>query len=84
MYLEESLTIRNENISTDSLILIAVIQIIKRDFYEAVHVLKRKNYFSVDEGRINLFEAFCEGVVFLMKKKFSEGLNKLLGIQFQI
>ena len=84
MNLEEVFADNNQIFTTNALVLLTVIQIMKRDFYEAYHIISRKEHYSVDETKITFFETFCEGVVFLMKKKFKDGLNKLLSLQFKI
>lgn len=64
--------------STDALILLTLINIKKRDFYEAYHSLARKTHLDIDDEKIVMFEKFCEGVLSLMKRKFEVGLEKLV------
>ena len=55
MTLEEVFKEKNGVEITDSLILLVVIQILKRDFYEANHILGRKSHYEIDENKIVFF-----------------------------
>ncbi|CAD8173712.1 unnamed protein product [Paramecium octaurelia] len=60
-----------------SLYEIAKIKIEQRDFYEAFYQLSRADYLDVDEKILEKFKIFTDGVTFLMKRKFDEGVEAL-------
>ncbi|CAD8212992.1 unnamed protein product [Paramecium pentaurelia] len=60
-----------------SLYEIAKIKIEQRDFYEAFYQLSRADYLDVDEKILEKFKIFTDGVTFLMKRKFDEGVETL-------
>ena len=62
---------------TKSLLEIAKSKIHQRDFYAAYYTLQRAQHLDVDEDAVSKMTLFTEGVVFLMKRKYSEGVNNL-------
>ena len=60
------------------------IKIEEKDFYEAYHILTRADNVEVDANGLNEWRLFLEGSLFLMKKKYKEGISTfegLLGLQ---
>lgn len=78
IYYEESLKYNSSKESVSkSMERIIIIKINERDLYEAYHTVKRDFLLNVDEGIIRPYSQFLEGVIMLMKKKFSEGVKIL-------
>ena len=53
------------------------IKIEEKDFYEAYHILTRADNVEVDAEALNEWRLFIEGSLFLMKKKYKEGIATL-------
>jgi|JI9StandDraft_1071089.scaffolds.fasta_scaffold38943_3 hypothetical protein len=51
------------------------IKIEEKDFYEAYHILTRADNVEVDVDALNEWRLFLEGSLFLMKKKYKEGIT---------
>lgn len=49
----------------------------ERDFYAAYHTISRSEHLNVDQTTLDKFKIFNEAAVFLMKRKFEEGLKLL-------
>ena len=49
----------------------------ERDFYAAYHAISRAEHLNVDQQTLDKFRVFNEAAVFLMKRKFEEGLRLL-------
>lgn len=62
---------------TKSLYEIARINIEQRDYYSAFHQLSRSDLLDVDRKSLEKFIIFTDGVTFLMKRKYKEGLDNL-------
>ncbi|CAD8068857.1 unnamed protein product [Paramecium sonneborni] len=60
---------------TKSLQEIAKIKIDQKDFYSAYYTLQREDHLEVDKESIMKLRQFTEGVIFLMKRKYQEGVN---------
>ena len=60
---------------TKSLYEIAKIKIEQRDFYQAFYTLQRADFLDVDRPILEKFRIFTDGVTFLMKRKFQEGVD---------
>lgn len=60
-----------------SLYEIARLKIDQRDFYEAFYQLSRADYLDVDQKILEKFKIFTDGVIFLMKRKYDEGIEAL-------
>lgn len=53
------------------------IKIEDKDFYEAYHILNRTNNIEINKDVIEEWRLFLEGTLFMMKKKYKEGINTL-------
>jgi hypothetical protein len=51
------------------------IKVEEKDFYEAYHILTRAENVEVDSDILNEWRLFLEASLFLMKKKYKEGIN---------
>lgn len=51
------------------------IKIEEKDFYEAYHILTRADNVEVDTDTLNEWRLFLEASLFLMKKKYKEGIS---------
>lgn len=51
------------------------IKIEEKDFYEAYHILTRADNIEVDADILNEWRLFLEASLFLMKKKYKDGIN---------
>lgn len=51
------------------------IKIEEKDFYEAYHILNRTDNVDVDRDILNQWKLFLEASLFLMKKKYKEGID---------
>lgn len=51
------------------------IKVEEKDFYEAYHILTRADNVEVDADVLNEWRLFLEASLFLMKKKYKEGIN---------
>jgi tetratricopeptide (TPR) repeat protein len=60
-----------------SLYEITRIKIETRSFYEAYHTLNRADLLSVDQKMFSKFRIFTDGVIYLMKRKYDEGIENL-------
>lgn len=59
------------------------IKVEEKDFYEAYHVLSRADNVDADTDVLNEWRLFLEASLFLMKKKYKEGVaafESLLGL----
>ncbi|KAM3146723.1 hypothetical protein pb186bvf_001253 [Paramecium bursaria] len=65
---------------TKSLYEIAKLKIEQRDFYGAFYQLTRAEFLDVDIKVIERFRIFTDGVTFLMKRKFEEGIVNLTNL----
>ena len=65
---------------TKALYEIAKIKIELRDYYQAFYTLCRADYLDVDKKSLEKFRIFTDGVTFLMKRKFKEGIENLTGL----
>lgn len=65
---------------TKSLYEIAKLKIEQRDFYGAFYQLTRAEFLDVDIKVIERFRIFTDGVTFLMKRKFEEGIINLTNL----
>jgi hypothetical protein len=59
-----------------SLVEITKSKIEDRDFYSAYYHINRSSFLQVSSPEIEKFKLFTEGVVFLMKRKINEGVEK--------
>lgn len=50
------------------------IKIEDKDFYEAYHILNRTSSFEINKNTIEEWRIFLEGVLFMMKKKYRDGI----------
>ncbi|EGR34644.1 hypothetical protein IMG5_005100 [Ichthyophthirius multifiliis] len=62
---------------TKALYQIAKIKIELRDFYQAFHTITRAEFLDVDKKALEKFRIFTDGVTFLMKRKYQEGIENL-------
>jgi hypothetical protein len=62
---------------TKSLYEIAKVRIEQRDYYSAFYQLCRADFLDVDRKALEKFRVFTDGVTFLMKRKFREGIDNL-------
>jgi hypothetical protein len=62
---------------TKALYEIAKIKIELRDYYSAFYTLCRADYLDVDKKALEKFRIFTDGVTFLMKRKYREGIEHL-------
>ena len=51
------------------------IKVEEKDFYEAYHILTRADNVEVNVEVLNEWRLFLEASLFLMKKKYKEGIN---------
>ena len=51
-----------------------------RDFYSAFYTLSRAEHLDVDLQALEKFRLFTDGVTFLMKRKFKEGVEALTNL----
>lgn len=51
------------------------IKIEEKDFYEAFHIISRIENIEINKKGIEDWKAYIEGSLFLMKKKYEEGIN---------
>jgi hypothetical protein len=65
---------------TKALYEIAKIKIEQRDYYAAFHQLCRADYLDVDQKSLEKFRIFTDGVTFLMKRKYKEGVDHLTNL----
>ena len=63
---------------------ILILKINERDYYEAYHTVKRDTLLKVRESVIKPYSTFLEGVIMIMKKKFTEGVKLLEDLQTKI
>ena len=59
------------------------IKVEDKDFYEAYHILNRTNNIDINKDIIEEWKLFIEGTLFMMKKKYKEGVTTyktLLGL----
>ncbi|EGR32790.1 hypothetical protein IMG5_070720, partial [Ichthyophthirius multifiliis] len=56
---------------------IAKIKIQFRDYYQAYYTLQRANYLDIDNKKLKILTIFTDGVTFLMKRKYKEGIHCL-------
>lgn len=59
------------------------IKVEDKDFYEAFHILNRTNNIDINKEIIEEWRLFIEGTLFMMKKKYREGIAtyySLLGL----
>jgi len=78
LYFEQSL--RSNNSVADvtlSLFQITMIQIKQLDFYAAYSTLRRSKFYAIKRRVLERLQFFVEGVIFLMKRKFQEGVASL-------
>lgn len=62
---------------TNALFELTKIKIEMRDYYQAFYTLQRADYLDVDSKQLEKFKIFTDGVTFLMKRKFQEGVDRL-------
>jgi predicted negative regulator of RcsB-dependent stress response len=75
---EQSLKYNNSKKGVSkSLYELVKIKMEERDFYAAYHTISRAEHLHVDQSIIDRFRIFNEAAVFLMKRKFEEGLKLL-------
>lgn len=48
-----------------------------RDYYQAYYTLQRTEFLDVDLKELEDLQVFTDGVTFLMKRKFKEGVDKI-------
>lgn len=51
------------------------IKIEDKDFYEAYHILNRTINIDINKEVIEEWRLFLEGTLFMMKKKYKDGVN---------
>ncbi|CAD8164820.1 unnamed protein product [Paramecium octaurelia] len=75
---EQSIKVNSEKKPvTKALYEIVKIKIEQNDFYSAQHELDRATYLDVDNTQLQKFELFVGGAIYLMKRKFEDGVQFL-------
>ena len=65
----------NEENITSSVEMMMRIKIQEKDFYQAYHILNRTINIDINKDVIEQWRLFLQGTLFLMKKKYRDGLN---------
>ena len=67
-------------LSCNALLEVAKLRIKERDFYEAHYSLKRISLFSFKSAKLDQYQTFTEGVLYLIKRKIKKGVQLLTSL----
>lgn len=67
-------------LSWNSLLEIAKLRIKERDFYDAYYNLKRISLFNFKSAKLDQYQTFTEGVLYLIKRKVKKGVQLLTSL----
>lgn len=67
-------------LSCNALLEIAKLRIIEKDFYEAYYNLKRISLYNYKSTKLEHYQIFTEGVLYLIKRKVKKGVQSLTSL----